>query len=205
VPDETEGFNFVSCLTSDTFWSIAVLFQRPFQQLVWCGLLGTTLLSTGFLLTGAKVLGKIKISVSGSLISILLNLIEVGVDFDAGKSRIMLNTLFALWLIMGLVLTNSYKGLIIAHLSVQWAPEQDYNYFVQLKGFLFYGPLPEVNNWIYWLACPGSPAVRNPSCSREFVMFNPFTNHALPKTYTQNYTLARTLYDIFDNTCFIYP
>jgi len=45
VPDETDDFNFITCATSDTFWSIIELFTRPYQAPVWA-CLGLTFLTT---------------------------------------------------------------------------------------------------------------------------------------------------------------
>jgi len=132
VPDETDDFNFVTCATSDTFWSIAELFQRPFQPLVWSSL-GITLLTTVIILGVFKLL-KFELSASKCIRCILLNLVEIGVSWSAGGVGMRnLKIILSSWLLMSIVLTNSYKGLIIAYLSVPWAPYQDYEYFEQVK------------------------------------------------------------------------
>jgi len=69
---------------------------------------------------------------------------------------------------MSIVLTNSYKGLIIAYLSVPWKPEPDFNYFVQMKGFQIYSPVPMIDNEKYWDSCFRSRSIfeaKNLSCN----------------------------------------
>jgi len=57
---------------------------------------------------------------------------------------------------MSLVLTNSYKSIIIAYLlSVPWVPEQDYDYFEQLQDFKFYSPVSAFDENEYWQYCKG--------------------------------------------------
>jgi len=55
VPDETDGFNFITCVTFDTIWSIAKLFQQPYQPLVWAGL-GVVLIKIQILWTNVQSL-----------------------------------------------------------------------------------------------------------------------------------------------------
>jgi len=54
VNDETDSFNFITCYTTDTFWTTAELFARPYQVFVWT-VLGVSLLLTGIVLL--KVFG----------------------------------------------------------------------------------------------------------------------------------------------------
>jgi len=84
VPDdETEGFNF---LTSDTFWTVAELFQRPYQPLVWIGLI-VALIGTGALLVLVKIFGRVTFSPSKLSMHILFDLIEVGVNTGNVRGR----------------------------------------------------------------------------------------------------------------------
>jgi len=148
VADETDGFNFLTCITSDTFWSIAKLFWQPFQTPVWVGLLAS-LLSTGILIFMMKVLGQVGFSPMRLFMHILFNLMEIGVSPSSILGpKTGLKLVIATWLLIGIVLTNSYKGLIIAYLSVPWTPEQDYNYFLDLKNFKFYGRVFDEQH--YW-------------------------------------------------------
>jgi hypothetical protein len=48
ILDEIDGFNFITCVTSDTFWSIADLFVQPYQSRVW-HFLALSLLTSGVL------------------------------------------------------------------------------------------------------------------------------------------------------------
>jgi len=156
VADETDSFNFVTCLTSDTVWSIAKLFQRPYQPLVWL-FLGLTLYGSGLFLFFVRYIGKNEFSVLKLVSCILFNLIEIGVSpGNVQKMKQALKLVFALWLLMSVVLTNSYKGLIIAYLSVPWAPEGDYQYFTQLKDFELFAPLSPNKEQDYWMLCAKS-------------------------------------------------
>jgi len=74
--DETDSFDFITCVTYDTFWSIAELFYQPYQPLVWIGLV-VSLLSTVGVLIGIKIWRKCKFSVSKLVSCFLFNLIEV--------------------------------------------------------------------------------------------------------------------------------
>jgi len=58
--------------------------------------------------------------------------------------------LFTAWFLTSLILTNSYKGLIIAYLSVPWTPEQDLSYFNEMKDFKFFSPVPYTRDNQYW-------------------------------------------------------
>jgi len=79
IPDETEGFNFITTLTSDSFWSIARVFSQPYQPLVWASL-GLSILGSIFLLISVKMFGKSQFSGSRLTWLILLNLIEVSLS-----------------------------------------------------------------------------------------------------------------------------
>jgi len=138
VSDGTHGFNFVTCATSDTFWSVAELFWRPFQPFVWSGL-ATTLSMTWLLLLLTK--GQWKVSANRYYSCILFNLVEVSVN--PGKitgQKLGLRCVLGAWVLMSLILTNSYKGLLISYLAVAvpWAPRQEYNYFEEVMDFHFY-------------------------------------------------------------------
>jgi len=141
VADEKEGFNFVTCHTSDTFWSIAALFWKPYQPEIWASI-GITVLITLCLVFGIKILGKLTFSVTRLLTFIVFNLIEAGVRV----SNLILNNtkfkiLLATWLTMSVILTNSYKGLIIVYLSAPWTPAQDFNYFKEIQQFRIHSPV----------------------------------------------------------------
>jgi len=142
VLQESEGFNFVTCYTSGTFWSIAELFQRPYQPLVWA-CVGVTLLVTVIVLVAAKLMSKLKFYTFRLVVHILFNLLEIGVSPGNIRGRVSgFKIIFTSWLLMGIILTNAYKGLIISYLSVPWAPRQDYNYFSQIENFSFYAHIP---------------------------------------------------------------
>jgi len=178
VPYETDGFNFYTCHTSDTFWSTAKLFWRPFQLSVWGGLC-LCMVTNGVFLAGVKFLSTVNFYVPRFCTFIVLNLIEVGVQV----SRILGQTtstwiLVAIWLLTSLVLTNSYKGLIISYLSVPWAPEQEWEYFHQMKDFKFYAALNERDSNYFWRICPIMPEDTNISCHHYFLTISTFGYHA---------------------------
>jgi len=155
VADEMDTFNFITCVTSDTFWSVAELFQRPYEPMVWT-CLGITVLASTCILLGMKLYQKVKFSLTKLITSILFNLIEVGVSPGILMGH-NLKILFAAWLLMSIVLTNSYKGLLISYLSVPWEPDQDFNYFEQFNntGFALFSPVSLNNEIEYWERCYG--------------------------------------------------
>jgi len=115
VPDETMGFNFIMCRTTDTFWSIAELFKRPYQPLVWTLLLITLFLSIIFLIV-AQLLVKLKFSWRKVAMNILWNLVEVGINpGNIHGRKLGLQIVLVSWFLMSIILTNSYKGLMTHH------------------------------------------------------------------------------------------
>jgi len=131
--DATEGFNFITCHTTDTFWSTASLFWKPYQPNVWLGI-GTCILLTGCIVAVAKKRSAAEVfSPLKFLSSILFNLIDV--SWNPGKFLKISGIIFPLWLLIGIVLTNSYKGLIISYLTAPWSPKQDWHYFHEMKDF----------------------------------------------------------------------
>jgi len=161
VPDETDGFNFITCFTSDTFWSIAELFERPFQPLVWIGV-AVTLIASVYFLFVYRLFGKSKFSLSRSSLHIFFNLIEVGVGHGTiHGNKSVLKIIFFFWFLMSIILTNSYKGLIIAYLSVPWAPEQDYSYFEEIMDFQFYSRIRPIREDWYWIQCRPDGTAKN--------------------------------------------
>jgi len=158
VADETDDFNFITCHTSDTFWSVVELFQRPFQPMVWL-CLGFILLISGILIVALKMFLNLRFSGWKFFTSVVLNLIEVDVaPGNMSGHKAALTLFLATWFLMGIILTNSYKGLIIAYLSVPWEPEQDYNSFEQLTGFKVYSRVPHIKDEEYWESCALSAA-----------------------------------------------
>jgi len=150
ITDETEGFNFLTCHTSDNFWSIAELFQRPYQPFVWL-VLGITLFMSGIVVVIVKKFKKFEFSVSRLAMHILFNVIEIGIHPGNIRGRkVIFSMLFTTWFLMSIVLTNSYKGLIISYLSAPWAPKQEHFYFAEMKGFTFYSRVAPVDEEWYW-------------------------------------------------------
>jgi len=178
VVEETEGFNFVTSITSDTFWSQAELFHLPYQPLVWIAL-GATLFTTGCLLAAVGKFGELKQS-SRYFVQILFQFIEVGIETrNIKRHKTPLKSLFGTWLLMADTLTNSYKRLLIPILSVPWELEQDYNYFRELRGFLFYSPVRPFDQASYWDFCAGGASIyasRNESCNYELLYSSAFTS-----------------------------
>jgi len=208
VPDETDSFNFITCLTSDTFWSIAKLFWKPYQPWVWAGL-GATLFGTGIILVAVKVLGKAKLKFLKTVSAILFNLVEVVVSL--GKTvdpRYALKLIFASWLLMSIILTNSYKGILIAFLSAPWAPQQDYNYFQQMKDFQFYAPVPPGNEGKYWDFCASllfsHPNFSCPARLLERTMFGEFVWNSWRRLHPNN-TIIRNQLLVFNDHLFALP
>jgi len=152
VSDETEGFSFITCVTSDTIWSIAKLFSQPYQPAVWIALvfiLGLTVV----VLIAIKILGKFQLSVSKLVCCLVGNLIEMGVDPGNIRGRRVILIIMPVWFLMSIILTNSYKGLIISYLSIPWEPQQDFDYFEQLKDFRFYSRISKIRDKDYWDMC----------------------------------------------------
>jgi len=118
VPDETEGSNFITCVSSDTFWSIAKLFQRLFQPFVWASAGGTLLVLAAILLLLTTTL--CKWSGLKLFLIILLNLPYWKLSQNIGGFTGVDQIWWRLFLypghgwsqIMCIILTNSYKGLI---------------------------------------------------------------------------------------------
>jgi len=179
VPDETDDFNFITCATLDSFWSIAELFQRPFQPLVWA-CLGIAILTTGITVNVFKR--------SKLMACILFNLIEVFVRPRSVQGGVKI--LFAFWLLASVVLTHSYKGLIIAYLSAPWEPHQDFNYFEQVKDFQLFSPVAYNKENLYWKFCEADAlylARNNKSCHAlntltEVKEYTTYSLFLLPKT-----------------------
>jgi len=183
LADEREGFNFLTCVTSDTFWSIAKMFTQPYQPPVWISVgLGAALVTTVILLAVGKLFGKIQILISRLGFHVLFNLIEIGVSpgklpEPEGKSSIKM--LLAAWLLVSIILTNSYKGLVIviSYLSVPWAPEQDFHHFHQMTQFRFYSRVPPAFDSYYWKECKelkDGLETRNNSCHQMFTPLHVF-------------------------------
>jgi len=81
---------------------------------------------------------------------VVFNLMEVDVaPGNMSGHKAALTLFLAAWFLMVIILTNSYKGLIIAYLSVPWEPEQDYKYFDQLTGFQVYSRVPHIKDAEY--------------------------------------------------------
>jgi len=135
------------------FWSIAELFQRPYQPLVW-SCIGVTLVATCISLAVFKVFGQITFSLPRLMFHIAFNLVEIGVSpGNILKNHSGLKLLLAAWFLMGIILTNSYKGLIISYLIAPWAPHQEFNYFSQILDFKFYSPIIITQEEFYWRHC----------------------------------------------------
>jgi len=102
IVDETDSFNFITCISSDTFWSIAELFWRPYQPPVWASLCFTLIGSAVFLAT-AHSFRKFESSPLKMFTSIIFNLIEVKVEIEnpntlAGTRENSSNTLWTFML-----------------------------------------------------------------------------------------------------------
>jgi len=140
VSDEVDGFNFITCHTTDTFWSTAALLWKPFQSKVWIGI-GVCLFLSACLVVNMKTFYRMAISPMKLLSFILFNLIEASVyPRNSALKRGGIKLFIASWLMVGIILTYSYKGLIISYLSAPWALNPEWNYFHEMKGFRFYCP-----------------------------------------------------------------
>jgi len=135
--DEVDGFNFLTCHTEDSFWSVAALFWKPYQPNVWLGI------GCSLLLTGSFALSRTFVKLSRFLpfkflSFIFFNLIEV--EWHPGKVILRLATIVDKIYICVLASgrNRSYKkGLNISYLSAPWPPNQEWNYFHEMKNFLF--------------------------------------------------------------------
>jgi len=197
VADEADGFNFITCVSSDTFWSIAQLFLQPYQWPVWTGL-AVVLVVNGIALVALKIIHMFKFSGTKLFSYVLFNLIEVGGNPGHIRGRESgLKILLGSWLLMSIVLTGSYKGLIISYLSTCWTPEQDYDYFLELKDFQFYSRVPELYEDNYWEVSKYRARLSEPEKTdydRQLVIF---TSLGLTVVQTELYVFHNTLIENF--------
>jgi len=143
VHSHMDGFNFItSHKEKETFWTAGKIFVRPFQWEVWVAfglaITGTTL---AFLIS--KYLLPLRFDVLSNLSSIIFNLLEVGLNdkqLRAIQSRFMLKTIFGVWVVTGVVLTNAYKGIIISYLCSPFPQFRLLKYFKELDNFTHYTP-----------------------------------------------------------------
>jgi len=191
-----DGFNFLTCLTSYTFWSIAQLFLQPYQWPVWTGL-GISLMASAIALVALKLFIRFKFSFIELLAYIFFNLIEVSRNpgYIVGRES-ALKLLLGSWLLMSIVLTGSYKGLLISYLTTIWTPEQEYKYFHQMTDFQFYSRVPEIGEKQYWETCaeeyvtarPGTPI--NIFCNKVLFFLTPLGRYSIQNCgYAENNTI----------------
>jgi len=109
----------------------------------------------------------------------------------------------------GLILTNSYKWLIIAYLSVPWTPEQDYNYFHQLQGFQFYASVPVMSESEYWKLCSHFADYiieKNTTCTAQFNAQSHFVKYVKwSRIYGVGQIKNDTVLDLLDNSILVFP
>jgi len=75
---------------------------------------------------------------------------------------------------MSVILTNSYKGLIISYLAAPWEYKQDYEYLIDMSDFWFYSRIAGDQDMSYWYNCETSIQLiryENSSCSLKFNSF----------------------------------
>jgi len=129
------------------------MFIRPFEPYVWLGI-GSMLI---FIITVLTLLKKIfwskQDSISVFVFSIILNLFEQGAGsrFSTLISKIQtLKFVFALNLLIGIVLTNAYKGIIISYLSAPFTKTLDVHYYLEQQNFKYISIMfrSEYHDWI---------------------------------------------------------
>jgi len=190
VLDETDSFNFITCHTTDTFWSTAELFVRPYQAIVWIGLVSS------FLLSGIILFKEFRNNrVSRVVMHMVLNLIEVYVKLGhIHGPKPAFKILLTSWLLMSIILTHSYKGLINSYLSVPWAPKHTWNYFQELKDFQFYTRMSHTEDKLYWELCnqyAADWAKINITCKKELSVISPLVKQKIRHlNHLDNNTIA---------------
>jgi len=109
---------------------------------------------------------------------------------------------------MGVVLTNSYKGLIISYLSAPWAPKQDWNYFHEMKDFQFYSPYSKSNDH-FWGSCALFKRHLNygKSCNDYDQLVLPFSSFAFEVRFNLVFGdyVSRNYSDIFTKRVLVFP
>jgi hypothetical protein len=83
--------------------------------------------------------------------------------------------MFAFWLSIAIVLTNSYKGIVISFLTSPWALSPDWHHLNQLENFTLRGrgaAMADYQYWTAWIRCLRYTTVKE--CYQQMSGASPF-------------------------------